>query len=53
MAANQNILLVVVSHGYQLKNTVGSQELSQGLHFLQKALNFIFLSGKKFFRTYI
>ena len=27
MATNQNFLLVAISHGYQLKNTVGSQEL--------------------------
>ena len=47
MATNQNILLVAISHGYQLKNTVGSQEIWQGLHFLQKTLNFISPSGKK------
>ena len=48
---NYNFLLVAVSHGYQLKNAVGSQEPWQVLHFYQKTLNFIPPSGKKFHRT--
>ena len=53
MATNQNILLVALSQGYQLQNTVCSQELWQGLHVLQQTMNFISSSGKKFYRTNI
>ena len=53
MATNQNFLLVAVSHGYQLKNTIGSQEQLQALHFKQETVNFISPSQKKFHRTNI
>ena len=46
-------MLVAVSHGYQLKNTVGSQELRQVLHFQQETVNFFSPSGKKFHRINI
>ena len=53
MTTNQNFLLVAVSHGYQVNNKVGSQELSQVLHFYQETVNFTSPSGKKFHRTNI